>query len=129
MWQAIISSGLGAIIVERVFDWFQRKRAAVTADILKIARAAFNQALTMTVDARDKLLAWNQFDALVRTGLAAAGLKVSDKTEALIAQTFEQLWNVWARDAIADELQDLISSSSAAKALGAIIKRADPDHP
>jgi hypothetical protein len=124
MWEFLAASGIGALVVERAFDWFKRKRNARTEEILTYARMAFRQAVEQIRDPHDKTLVYALFDRLIHTGLAAAGLELDERTENKINETFAQLWQIWASEHAANELQEIVGKSKMGDFLNEMMRQA-----
>lgn len=120
--EALLASGVGMVVVERLFDWIQRRRTARIDEIVRYAKAAFAQATHILRDPADRQLVFTMFEKLVRMAVNAAGLKLDQRTENKINETFAQLWEIWEADRAANELKDLVGKSKAGQVLDQMLK-------
>lgn len=132
MWEALLASGLVAVIGERVADWIGRRRKASREELVRYIRLAFRQATHLAQlrhDADDQALVWHSFIKLLYKGLDAAGVKRDDDTDIIIAETFSQLWDVFARETLDNAFQELAKAGRRGERFAdALMKESDPPH-
>ncbi len=115
MWESIVAAVAASGVLAHVVKWISDRRKAKHSDIVKFARIAFQQAIRIMQDPTDAQLVYHQFRVLIDKGLQAAGFSLDEKTEQLIAEVFDALWQVYGRDRMDDAAMELAKAGERAE--------------
>lgn len=115
MWETIVAAIAASGVLGHVVKWMNDRKRARVGDVVKFARVAFQQAIRIMQDPTDSQLVYHQFRILLDKGLAAAGLKLDDKTEQLVQEVFTSLWEIYGRDRMDNAAMALVKAGDRAE--------------